>query len=986
MGQDELTWRLLGSDTAEGPEGSIGLAARPRGVLLTLLTRPNEIVARDQLAEALWGEAQPKAAANAIARFVADLRRSLGSHRERIQTTAGGYRIEVRSGELDLDRVRSALAEAIELAEQDPESAGAAAAAGLSEFRVEPNRDLADLHGVAWVVREIKEIQVALQELAADLQLRQGGHRELIPTLEAAVLTFPYHERFWAQLMVALYRSGRQTAALDAYQRLRVALQDLGLEPSPTIQAIEAEVLAHEGPSLLVDEPTAGMPRALAAEYGIAEPRTSFVGREAELRELDAAITGHRLVSIVGLGGSGKTRLALEAARTRDPDQVVYRVGLRPLTDPGLVLPAIAAVIGLTPDKAADPVSLATRMSGQRFLLVVDNVEHVLDACREVVEAILDHTAGGRILITSRLPLSTEGEHVLRLAPLAVPPAEAVSETHAAVALFLERAREHTELVADADALLDIGAICRLLGGLPIAIELAAAQLAYLSPADLVDHLSEPLGPGPPDADAPQARVASVLDWCWSTLTPREQDVLARLSVLGDRWTLASAEAVCGGAGPVLEPLARLVDKSLVARIVGTGRARYEMLESVRDHAAGRLVERGDTDDTADRLVDWLQELTRRWSIAELYSWADAIDTLEPEHHNLLAGLEHLRVRGRTETLLWLAVRAAGMWTQRGFPGETSRWLEPLVDDPTLPAEARSAAAAALMDAASTMADHLGLVRWGTRSLELADGHPYDWVPHVAGVLAVTGLIFVVPTSSDELSELSVIAARNSASAATNLGLAAVWRGHVEFGRRNYAAALVQFRVARAHCREPGRILLFSEMGEGLALYMLGRLDPERREEAVAVAAAWRSDPATDEWHYLIDVARAIVDGGGGRHEQARTALSAAVRERPPGTVWSRADDYQTAFALLADFRGEHELADELLATPLPGNPLIATIVIEHEALKRGRDDEAGWLLTAAELISRAVPDDPVGARDITAAIPVLVEWWAAGDDAVRPS
>ena len=133
-------------------------------------------------------------------------------------------------------------------------------------------------------------------------------------------------------------------------------------------------------------------------------------------------------------------------------------------------------------------------------------------------------------------------------------------------------------------------------------------------------------------------------------------------------------------------------------------------------------------------------------------------------------------------------------------------------------------------------------------------------------------------------------------------------------------------------------------------------------------------------------MARAIVDGGGGRHEQARTALSAAVRELPPGTVWSRADDYQTAFALLADFRGEHELAAELLATPLPGNPLIATIVIEHEALKRGRDDEAGWLLTAAELISRAVPDDPVGARDITAAIPVLVEWWAAGDDAVRPS
>lgn len=983
MPSEGVVWRVLGPDTVDLGAGAVPLSPRARAVLLVLLTTPNQAVSTERLVDTLWGERAPDTAHNTVARFVADLRRALGGHRDRVATVRGGYRIDVRPGELDVDGADAALSEATALLSAgDPDHSYEVAVAGLAAFASWPNRVLADLVDMTAVVRRHEELRIALLELAAEAQLRRGRPGETVGDLEYAVEAYPLHEQFWAQLMRALYRSGRQADALDAYQRLAHVLDEVGLRPAPNVRRLEAEILAHtEGEPERA--PTSGDDQEVvrAAQYDIADPRTSLVGRDAECREVEQAIRAHRLVSIVGLGGCGKTRVALAATPPRDSvEPVVYRVGLRSVRDPALVLAAVAAVVGVPADGTDDAVSLARMFPRQPVVLLLDGCEHVRAACAEIVDALLDHAPDVRIVATSREPLVVEGESVYRLQPLDVPSPGDPSASTPAMALFIDRARAQvSSLPLDPETLATIGEICRALSGLPIAIELAAAQVAYMSPADVLARLDEPL-PSPASGDeAATTSLAGVLAWSWGMLTADQQALLARLSVFEDTWTLEAADAVCGGSRRVTQDLAALVDKSLVTKRSAIGRTRYGMLEAVHDFAAERLAERGEADDARERLVEWLGALMAPWRLAESQSWADAIDALEPEQANLTVALNHLHTNGRREELGWLAVRATGMWTQRGFPHEAVGWLLPLADDDALPDELRSAVAARLTDAASAMGDRQAFVRWGVRSLELADGRPHDWVPHVAGVLAVIGLVLAVPFTADELFERSVRAAEASDSRETNLALASVWRGQVDFGLRRYEAALDRFRIAQAHCRQRGRILLLSEVGEGLSLFMMGHETPERYVEAIEVAAAWRSDARTDEWHYLVDVARAVINGGGGRAREASAELTAAVRRLQPATVWGRSDDFQTAFGLLADYRGDHELADDLLATSLPVNPLLAVVLIEHVARKRGREGEAGWVQTAIELLSRALPDDPQARHGGTTGLPELVAWWAEG-------
>lgn len=978
-----MTWRVLGPDTVELAAGTVRLAPRPQAVLLTLLAAPNQAVSTDRVVDTLWGERAPDTAHNSVARFVADLRRALGTHRDRVATVPGGYRIDVRPGELDVDGAEAALSEATALlGGGDPDRSHEVVVAGLGAFASWPNRVLADLVDMTAVVRRHEELRIALMELAAEAQLRRGHPGETVAELESAVEAYPLHEQFWALLMRALYRSGRQADALDAYQRLVHVLDEIGLRPAPAVRRLEAEILAHtEGEPERAPVPPDDREAVRAAQFDIADPRTSLVGREAECREVEQAIRANRLVSIVGLGGCGKTRLALAATPPRDSvEPVVYRVGLRSVRDPAQVLAAVAAVVGAPADGMDDAVSLARLFPRQPVVLLLDSCEQVRSACAALVDALLDHAPDVRILATSREPLAVEGESVYRLQPLDVPSPGDASTSTPAMALFIDRARAQvSSLPLDPETLATIGEICRALSGLPIAIELAAAQVAYLSPADVLARLDEPL-PGPTSGDeAARTSLAGVLEWSWGMLTADQQALLARLSVFEDSWSLEAADAVCGGSRRVTQDLAALVDKSLVTKRSATGRTRYGMLEAVHDFAAERLADRGETDEAKDRLVEWLGALMAPWRLAELHSWADAIDALEPEHANLTVALGHLQTNGRREELGWLAFRATGMWTQRGFPHEAVGWLQPLVDDEALPDELRSAPAAGLTDAASAMGDRQAFVRWGVRSLELADGRPHDWVPHVTGVLAIIGLVLAVPFTADELFERSVRAAEASDSRATNLALASLWRGQVDFGLRRYEAALDRFRIAQAHCAQRGRILLLCEVGEGLSLFMTSHDVPGRQVEAIEAAAAWKSDARTDEWHYLVDVARAVIDGGGGRAREASTELAAAVRRLQPATVWGRSDDFQAAFGLLADYRGDHELADDLLATSLPVNALLAVVLIEHVARKRGREGEAGWVQTAIELLSRALPDDPEERYGGATGLPELVAWWAEG-------
>jgi predicted ATPase len=346
-------------------------------------------------------------------------------------------------------------------------------------------------------------------------------------------------------------------------------------------------------------------------------PLSSFLGRERECAEVADLLSAHRLVTLTGAGGSGKTRLALavaEAVRDRYTDGVVF-VDLSPLRDPDLVLPTLALALGLQDDDARSPLErLADALRGRDLLLVLDNFEQVVDAAPLLTE-LLQNAPGPRALVTSRSRLRVRGEHEFRVEPLPhpdpgqLPTLDALTE-YAAVALFVERAREvqpdFTLTEANAAA---VAEVCARLDGLPLAIELAAARVRVLPPDALVARLGERLTlltGGPRDAPARQQTLRDTITWSYALLTPAEQALFRSLSVFAGGGTLDAVEAVAGespAAVPtIIDRLASLTDKGLVREIQEhQGEMRFILLETLREYAREQLDASGEADDARRR-------------------------------------------------------------------------------------------------------------------------------------------------------------------------------------------------------------------------------------------------------------------------------------------------------------------------------------------------------------------------------------------------
>lgn len=991
MPERSVSWRVLRPGMVETPDGAVELTARAQAVLLALLLDADVVVTSDRLAEFVWGERPPATARNSIARFVADLRTSLGGYRHRILTAPGGYRVDVRPGELDWDAAQEQLAAAREVAEVDDARCREALARAMELLGPGPIPMLADHPGLAVVRRLHDEARIEVLDRYAELHLRCGQHREVIPVLERAVDAHPYHERFWAQLMVALDRSGRTTEALRAYRRLCAALADLGTVPSEAVRDLELGLLrGRRQPGF--DAPGRPARRLPARGSHAVDPPPALVGRDREVAEVLSALRADRLVSIVGIGGVGKTRVARSAADGWATAGggcdlgVVHRVALREVGDADAVVATIAAAVGVPASSGAtDGASLARALGPQPLLLLLDGCERLEPAGVEVIESLVAFVPGMRVLATSRVALGVPGERVLELGPLGVPPAaeaaEVVGDASAvgaldpapALALFLQRAGTAGWVPGDGSTDVPLaGGICWSLGGVPLALEIAAAQLAHMTLAALRELVARPEAePGGQEAAASSA-LATVLDGVWEALEPAEQALLARVSVFVGGWTEGAVDAVCVESGSAGVALTSLVERGLVDVACPDGAERYSLAEPVRAFAAQRLAERGETAILRDRLVGWIASLTERWGVAELHAWAEPSIMLRPEHGNVTAALGHLRDRGRTGDLVTLAVRSTGLWINHGTPGDVLRWLGPIADAPELTEEDRCAAAAMLMEACHARGDLAELGSRGITALELAAGRPFDWMPAVAGFLGVWSHVQPVPRPTEDLLELSASLAERSRSRDTNLALAAVYRGHLEFGQRRYEPAAASFARGRRLARHPGRLLLLCEVGEGLALSMAGHHD-----EAVRTVGGWRSHADTDVWHYVVEVARALIVGAAGQPEEATAMLAAAVRRLPAASVWGRADDLQMAFGVLADLRGEHELAAELLATPVTRHLLLATVVVEHVAASRGLRTDAERVGVAIELWTRVFPEG-VRRGDATS-IAELNAWWSTG-------
>ena len=675
-------FRILGPLEAVAADEALRLGGpKQRALLALLLLRRNEVVPRERLIDAIWGDAPPDTAANSLQVYVHGLRRVLGA--ERIERHGNGYRLHVEADELDLDRFESLVRRAKASLAARPAAAADEARAALELWRGTP---LADLAGepVTAELDGLEDARVSAIELRNDAELALGRHEELVPVLAALVAEHPYRERLREQQILALYRSGRQKDALDAYRAAREAfVEELGVEPGPALQELERAVLRQE---------TSLAPPQRRPNYAtrLPAPATPLVGRRVETAAVVALLRdGARLVTLTGPGGTGKTRLALAVASELAPglrDGAVF-VDLAPVSDPELLLSTIADALGLP-----DDTPLADELYDRSLLLVLDNLEQLLDGVA-AIGPLLSSAPGLLVLATSRAPLQLYGEHAYAVPPLDVPRAEASFETLTAndsVRLFAARARAvDSSFVLDERNVAAASAICRRLDGLPLAIELAAARTNVLPLESILERLDDSLdvlAGGARDVPARQRALRATLDWSFDALDPTEQAVFAALGVFAGGFTDELARRVAGGDP---QPL---VERSLVRR----SGERLTLLEPIRAYALERLREAGREEQARGRHLDAFLEYAAAADARMLSTDADeAYEAVAAEHDNLRAAIDWAAATGRVDVELALAVALRLFWRIRGHIAEGRARFERLVEqtaesEPALGAAART--------------------------------------------------------------------------------------------------------------------------------------------------------------------------------------------------------------------------------------------------------------------------------------------------------
>ncbi|MEO3827113.1 BTAD domain-containing putative transcriptional regulator [Actinomadura sp. B10D3] len=588
--------------------------ARLRALLTLLALDPDTAVPAERIIDALWEDAVPRGAPNALQSLVSRLRAAIG--RDAVEAGPGAYRLVLPAGSVDAHdfeaRVRAARAAA------EPGERSAALREALALWRGPALADAAGLRFADAPAARLEALRRTALEDRLDADLALGRHAELVPELQALAAADPLREPVAALLVRALYASGQQAEALARYRDARRALgEELGVDPSPELEAVHLAVLRQD-PSLLPDAaPPPSRPRG-----NLKARLTSFIGRDADLGRVGDLLARSRLVTLTGPGGAGKSRLSVESAERvagRMPDGA-WLVELAPVSDPAEVPAAVLTALGLRepatiaavpPAPAPDPADrLVTALSGRRLLLLLDNCEHLLDAAARLAEEVLENCPGVRILATSREPLGITGETLRPVEPLEPPPADAGPEEalfSPAVRLFADRAAAVSPgFAVTPDNAGWIVRICRALDGMPLAIELAAARLRAMTPAQLAVRLDDRfrlLNAGSRTALPRHKTLRAVVEWSWDLLDEPERTLWRRLAVFPGGATVQSAESVCAALGldgaDVLDLLTALVDKSLLT-VGGTdGEPRYRMLETIRAYGLERLA--GSGEETATR-------------------------------------------------------------------------------------------------------------------------------------------------------------------------------------------------------------------------------------------------------------------------------------------------------------------------------------------------------------------------------------------------
>ncbi|WP_411076699.1 AfsR/SARP family transcriptional regulator [Streptomyces sp. cmx-10-25] len=674
-----MRYSVLGPTLAHASDGTDVAVGGPRvrALLTVLALRAGRPVPVRELVDEVWyGDEPPADAVAALQALVGRLRRALG--RDRVASTEGGYRLDARPEDVDARRFERLAADgAAALAAGDAGRAAVLLDEALGLWRGPALADLPDRAAEAarWEARRLDARRARL-----DAALALGDAPAALPELTALCEAHPLDEPLQALRIRALRDTGRAAEALAAYESVRRALADrLGTDPSPALRALHAELLA--GRTAPAEPETAPVRGNLRARL------TSFVGRDEEIAALREDLRAARLVTLLGPGGAGKTRLSQEAAERGAgawPDGV-WIAELAPVTAPEAVPEAVLAAVGAreTVLRGAgaeelragnDPLArLVEHCGGRRMLLLLDNCEHVVGAAAELAETLLARCPDLRILATSREPLGVPGEVVRPLGPLPV---------GVALRLLGERgaaARPGFSVGEDRGAAEEV---CRRLDGLPLAIELAAARLRMLSVRQIAERLDDRfrlLTAGARTVLPRQQTLRAVVDWSWDLLEGAERVVLRRLAVFAGGCDLAAAEAVCaeGGAGDVLGVLGALVDKSLVVASPGGAGMRYRLLETVAEYARERLVEAGERAGVERRHLTYYRELAR-CTDPQLRGPGQvaAVARFETEHDNLRTALRRaVDARDEDEALV-LVHSLLWYWQMRDLRTDALHWAE----------------------------------------------------------------------------------------------------------------------------------------------------------------------------------------------------------------------------------------------------------------------------------------------------------------------
>lgn len=840
-----VEFRLFGGVEAlvNGQRLDIG-HARQRCVLAAMLVDVNRPVSVDQLVDRVWADQPPTRVRNALAGYLSRLRTLLAPEGA-VAITRGpaGYTLTADESCVDLHLFRSLADSARAIAA--PGEATSRFQQALALWRGEPFSGME----TPWFT-DMRSALVAERMSVFldrnDAALRAGRHTEIVAELESALHAHPLDERLAGQAMLAQSRSGRQADALDTYRRMRDRLIDeLGVDPSPMLREVHRQILDIDAAPPPAAPPAKAVSQHVRPSSTVPRRPTSFIGRADELTAITDAVLDGQLITLTGVGGVGKTRLALEVAERAhghfaDGAAVCE---LAPLPDGATLGQTVAAGLGLQERPELGVAGTVIEHLGRRhLLLVIDNCEHILDSAAGFVDRVIRDCPQVTVLATSREPLAVAGERVMPVPPL---------PDHEATALFAERARAgRPDFDLDAEPVGAVAEICRRLDGVPLAIELAAARTRMMNSLDIARRLDglRLLSGNSRGAHPRHQSVTATIDWSYRLLAEREQVLFDRLSVFAGSFDLEAAHGVCADDGDseldTLELLSGLVDKSMVTIRGGAATTRYAVLETLRAYGRERLQDNELQSYFEIRHARYFADLMERGAAAvhgpDEKAWIERLaptagtTVTSPDTENIRVAFDRMMAVGDTDSVMRMVASVCELMQMR--VGYTSTdW----VDRAIAVADPRHRLFAEVLGVAARKAWVLGDFA-EARALALrasgrmpAPGHTYLGYP--ADILADTALL-----EGDPATALAHYTSEIEVASTTGDLPRLVW-------------VLYQITIAHDACGEP-----HSGLPAAQEAMRVARRTQNPSTVAMACAALGRSLKGTDPYRALAHLDTAI--------------------------------------------------------------------------------------------------------------------------------